>query len=253
MLLGQQLVERTRLKLDLIAHRRQQHQRGRRNAHGDGAGHPAGHAIRPRELWFADAQCQQGGEFEQNAGTGEQHVEHYQLAEGQHQAERPGRGAAGDGPPRCAGLRITPREDAGQKSVLGQRRRNTRQRHRERVERTRRAQHAAHRDPQRHHHTRHAGAEHGARHVGPGAGFPTVGVEAGQRHGADGQHVAKRHQSHRAGHRPRIGALRILDLARHRGRVVPAHVVPHRHQHAAQDVGVPRSRRPRGEHPAMKH
>ena len=50
------------------------------------------------------------------------------------------------------------------------------------------------------------------------------------------QHIAQRNQNDRGDHRPRIGSLRPLDFLRDGRRVVPPHVIPHRHQHATNQA-----------------
>ena len=56
--------------------------------------------------------------------------------------------------------------------------------------------------------------------------------------GQERQHVGERNQHHRRDHRLRIGALRALDFLRDRRGVVPAHVVPHGDQNAAEQARV---------------
>ena len=126
----------------------------------------------------------------------------------------------------------------GQKPVFGQGCRQAGKRHRERVQRAQRRQHAGHGNR---HCQRLAGRtarQDGPRHIGPPTRRPAVRIEAGQGYGAHGQHAGQRHQRHRTSHGQRISPLRPVHFPGDGRRIVPAHIVPHGHQNSAQHIDV---------------
>ncbi len=75
------------------------------------------------------------------------------------------------------------------------------------------------------------------RHFGPGAVTPERrGRDAREIYRHERDHIGQRHQHDRCNHRPRISSLWPLDFLCDRRGVIPAHVVPHRHQHAAEQA-----------------
>src|SRR5437762_1919802 len=68
-----QRVERTN-RFGLVADHRQHQQNRGTDRDSDGSGEPAGYAIRPRQIGFANTQRDQRREFQKDAEARQQHV-----------------------------------------------------------------------------------------------------------------------------------------------------------------------------------
>ena len=112
-----------------------------------------------------------------------------------------------------------------------------RQRERQRIQRPKRRNHSCHCNGQRQR-CPHCAWNHRARHLGPSTRRPAVWIKPRRAHRRHRQYVSQRDQRYRCRHRQRIGALRPVHVVGDRRGVIPAHVVPHRHQNPAQYVRI---------------
>jgi len=223
-------------------------QQERKEAGEPGTRNPARHAKRPRQLRLAIAQGDERGEFEQNAGAGEQDIDGHQPLEIQAQAKSPAQGTNEDGHPGRARARMQFAENRRKHPILGHSQGQARVAHHQSVEHAEGAKQAAEDERQ----AQPVSSEQPG-DVRPGTGLPGAGRQSSNCHGRDRQNVGERHKQHRQEYGPGIGALRAIHFRGDGGGIVPAHVIPHGNQNSAEDAhGGGGGRRGRGQRTVTK-